>query len=322
MAKVFGNRWEVINSVGEGGQAWAYRVRDTQNASDKTFVLKRLKNHSRLARFQREIEAARRLSHEGICPVADVSLDDPAFMVTEYVSGPSLASMPQRPPLETLDLFMRLCEVVEHAHQAGVIHRDLKPDNIKVRDDQQVVVLDFGLCYFTDEDERLTETMEQVGSRFYMAPELESGRAATVTAKADVYSLGKVLYYLLSRRHLARENLEGENDLVRLNSDPQLGYVTDQLLIPALALDPNGRPEVAELRKAAANVSRLIREHYYPGIEGSLCRFCGDGHYRRWGKGVRIVLADAEMTGAYSDEHVAVLRCDSCGNVQWFSPRT
>ena len=128
-------------------------MKASRRPTDETFVLKRLKNHSRLARFQGEIEAARHLQHEGILPIVDSSLDDPAFLVTPFVSGQSLESMPRHGPLESLGLFT---------------------------------------CYFIDEDERLTETMEQVGSRFYMAPELESGRAATVTVKADVYSLGKI----------------------------------------------------------------------------------------------------------------------------------
>lgn len=180
-----------------------------------------------------------------------------------------------------------------------------------------MVVLDFGLCYFTDEEERLTETMEQVGSRFYMAPELESGRAGSVTAKADVYSLGKILYYLLSGRHLPRENLDGENSLVHLTSDRQMDFVTERLLRPALAEDPDSRPGVVELRKAAENVSRLIREHYYPGIEGSLCRFCGDGYYRRWGSHVDVRLY--ENRNVSSSESLIAVRCSSCGNVQWFA---
>jgi serine/threonine protein kinase len=319
MAMVFANRWEVIDSLGEGGQGWVYRVRDTQTAKDDAFVLKRLKNHSRLARFKREISAAIRLQHEGICQVVDFSLEDPAFVVMPFVSGKRLAEMGQIRPLEALQLFSALCDIVHYAHQASVVHRDLKPDNILVRDDSQVVVLDFGLCYFTDEEERLTETMEQVGSRFYMAPELESGRSTTVTAKADVYSLGKILYFLLSGKHLARENLGGENDLVRINSDSQLEYVNRKLLGPALAEAPQNRPDAAELRKAAENVARLITEHYYPGIERSQCRFCGDGHYRRLGHHTSVNVF--ENSNVYSDQEFVLIKCDSCGNVQWFAVR-
>jgi len=317
MATVFGNRWQVIDSLGEGGQGWVYRVRDTQTANDDAFVLKRLKNHSRLARFEREISAAIRLQHEGICQVVDFSLDSPAFLVMPFVSGKRLAEMGPVPPLEAMQLFSALCDIVHYAHQASVVHRDLKPDNILVRDDSQVVILDFGLCYFADEEERLTETMEQVGSRFYIAPELESGRATTVTAKADVYSLGKILYFLLSGKHLAREKLVGENDLVRINSDPQLEYVNRRILEPALAEAPQKRPDAAGLRRTAENVARLIREHYYPGIAGSQCRFCGDGHYQQLGHHVSLnVWENTHISGA---QELVLVKCDSCGNVQWFT---
>jgi serine/threonine protein kinase len=321
MAKLFGERWQVIDPLGEGGQGWVYHVRDTKdtsNAANTTFVLKRLKNHSRLARFKREIEALGHLDHAGICRAVDFSLDDPAFIVMPFVAGKSLALIGQQRPLDALQLFSKLCGIVGYAHEKGVVHRDLKPDNILVHVDGQIVVLDFGLCYLEDEKERLTDTMEQVGSRFYMAPELESGRANNVTSKADVYSLGKTLYFMLSGRHLARENLENENDLVHLTFDPQLRYVTQQILKPAFSEAPELRPGAIDLQKAADNVARLITEHYYPGIDGSLCRFCGDGHYRRLKSHVKLELW--ETRNICSEWNFRPFRCDSCGNVQWFTP--
>lgn len=321
MAKLFGERWQVIESLGEGGQGWVYRVRDARAACgnpNATFVLKRLKNHARIARFKREIEASARLEHPGICRAADFSLDDPPFIVMPFVPGETLTAKGQLRPLDALKLFTDLCGIVGYAHEHGVVHRDLKPDNILVDVNGQITVLDFGLCYFSDEDERLTDTMEQVGSRFYMAPELESGRANNVTAKADIYSLGKTLYFMLSGRHLARERLEDENDLVLLTFDPQLAYVTQMILKPALSQTPQHRPEVADLRKAADSVTRLITEHYYPGIEGSLCRFCGVGHYRRLASHVKLNLW--ENRNVYGEQNFVPLRCDACGNVQWFTP--
>jgi serine/threonine protein kinase len=162
--------------------------------------------------------------------------------------------------------------------------------------------------------------MEQVGSRFYVAPELESGRANNVTSKADVYSLGKTLYFMLSGRHLARETLENNNDLVHLTSDPQLAYVTQRILKPAFSEDPEQRPGAIDLQRAADNVARLISEHYYPGIEGSLCRFCGDGHYRRLESHVKLSLW--ENRNCCSELYLRPFRCDSCGNVQWFTPNS
>jgi serine/threonine protein kinase len=96
-------------------------------------------------------------------------------------------------------MFFTICYGVGHAHSEGVIHRDLKPANIFLRSDLRTpVVGDLGLCLLADQEERLTEVNEPIGARWYMAPELEDGIHLEVDAEADVYSLGKVLYWLFS----------------------------------------------------------------------------------------------------------------------------
>lgn len=315
MAKQFGGRWEVLESVDEGGQAFIYKVRDLKSAEEQVFALKRLKNLNRLDRFQKEIEACTKLQHPGIAPVLDFSLDDTPFFVTTLYEGSTLAAHKPMPAHKAIDMFLSLCDIVHYAHSQGVIHRDIKPDNIFITEKGKPVILDFGLCYFQEDDKRFTASMEQVGSRFYMAPELEAGKAESVKDKVDSYALGKVLYFMLSGRHVARESYTGDAELSVMLNNPQLRYMTEKILAVSIVEDPAKRSNVSSLRANALLVKRLLEEHFYPGQEGSICRFCGEGHYKMFSDraGIRVHHPGVERTDIF-----ALLVCDQCGNIQWF----
>lgn len=315
-ARRYGDRWEVIRPVAEGGQSHVFTVRDVRDEYPGQLVLKRLRNLRRLGRFEREINTVRQLDHPGIAPILDYSLREPAFFVTKFYAGGVLTHHAPLPPLRALDLFIQLCDIVAYAHGRGVIHRDLKPDNIVLDESGTPVVIDFGLCYLEGDDRRLTATMEQVGSRFYIAPELEGGRTESVTDKVDSYALGKTLYFLLSGKDIPREAFREENDLAKLCNDEQLGYVSDRLLAHSVVEDPAKRKSVTELGEEVRKVRRLIEEHYYPGIEGTSCRFCGEGHYGRLiDSTIRVHEPGIEHSVTFK-----ALVCDKCRNVQWFRP--
>jgi len=311
----YGDRWEIISSSGEGGQSHIFLVRDLHSKTDEQWVLKRLKNHDRVSRFEQEIKACQKLHHSGIAPILDYSLSQPAYFVTKHYPWPSLSECQPLPPLEALKIFLKLCDTVAYAHQRGVIHRDLKPENILLSENQDVVILDFGICYFEDEEHRLTETMEQVGSRFFIAPEFESGRADVVTPQADTYALGKLLYFLLSGKRIAREAFTGENDLSHLLKNPQLLYVTEKILAKAVTEHPRDRYTVPELRDAAVQVRQLISEHYYPGREGAKCRFCGERQYKK----ASTMRLHVSFPGREKNVDFDILICEHCRNVQWFN---
>jgi len=199
MATIFGDRWEIVENIGEGGQAHAFIVRDVKGDGPTVYVLKRLKNLERLERFKREIEAVRNLNHPNIVRLIDFDVDAPKpYLVTEYCSGGSLDKAEpfwKKSPVIALELFQQICEGVGFAHSQGVIHRDIKPSNIYLRNaDGPAVIGDFGICYIEQNGERLTLTEEAVGPRIFMAPELEGGRLEDISKKSDTYSLGKVLY--------------------------------------------------------------------------------------------------------------------------------
>jgi serine/threonine protein kinase len=215
--------WIRGEALGEGGQAWTYLAYRKGDEERHPFVLKVLKhksNPARLKRFEREIEVGARLTHSNVVRIEAENIEaEKPFVVMEYCAGGELQNLDlvQFPIVDKLRLFEQICEGVAHIHSNGVIHRDLKPSNIFLRDDKTAVVGDLGLCLITEQDERLTETTEAVGGRLYMAPELEDGRYEDAKPTGDIYSLGKILYWLISNkltskiaRLLAGEFVRGE----------------------------------------------------------------------------------------------------------------
>jgi serine/threonine protein kinase len=224
--------WSDLRPLGEGGQSWTYLARRSDDSDQNQYVLKRLKNKERLTRFEREIDALRKLSHPGILRIVETA--DPGespFYVAEYCEKGDLgkSDLSGKPLLDNLRLFRQVCEALAVAHDVGIIHRDLKPQNILIRGDDSIVVSDFGLCLdLNDIEERATRSSEAVGARHYIAPELEDGRSIDPKPSSDVYSLGKLLYYFLSGRSFARErHTELTYDLRKSGSAPELfSYTT------------------------------------------------------------------------------------------------
>jgi serine/threonine-protein kinase len=322
-AQKFGNRWEIIMQLGEGGQSHIFLVKDLTDQYDDNHVLKRLKNLNRIERFEQEVKAGRELSHPQIAPILDFALDEKPYFVTKQYSGPVLTALAPLQPLKALEIFIKICDAVAYAHSRGIVHRDLKPDNIILDAERNPVILDFGICYFTDENDRLTETMEQVGSRFYIAPELEDGRSISVTYSVDSYALGKILYFLLTGKIFARENYTGSNDLSTLCKNSQLDYISQRILAKSVISNPEQRSSVKELQQEAITISRLLYEHFYPGKIGSQCRFCGEGIYQPItlnGLNVWNYIQSSPNTKSPNDFRLRceAIACDACGNIQWF----
>jgi serine/threonine protein kinase len=198
--KVYGNRWRILDKIDQGGQAEIFLVQDEVHGGGH-FVLKRLINQKRVERFRNEIEAGVRLKHPNIAEVIDHDLHgERAYLVMPYYTRGSLEQAEPFHHSDTtalLEIFGKICAGAAYAHAHDVVHRDLKPANILVDDQGQPKIADFGLC-LVRELPRVTTASEAVGPRHYMAPELEDGRFDEANARCDVYSLGKVLYWLLS----------------------------------------------------------------------------------------------------------------------------
>ena len=251
-------RYRVEDVLGRGGMASVYLARDAE--LERPVAVKVLADH--LAdrpdfqdRFLREARLAAQLSHPNIVQVFDVGEEDGApYIVMECVEGSTLAQeLKERErlePEEVIDLALQICGGLEHAHAAGLVHRDIKPQNLLLRPDGTVKIADFGIARAA-ETTRLTQIGSVLGTAAYLAPEQALGEE--VTASADIYSLGCVLYELLTGRTpyvfktlpelVAKHREEAIEPLREVR--PEIPERLEAAVMHALARNPDYRPESA-----------------------------------------------------------------------------
>ena len=202
-----GRQYEVDCEIGRGGMSVVYRARDIR--LNRLIAIKVLPpelayDPAVRTRFTREAQTSAQLSHSHIVPIYDVGeVDGIAYFVMGYVTGGNLAALLAREPRQPLDEARRIiCEVADalaYAHTRGVIHRDIKPDNILLdRDTGRALVTDFGIARAMEGGTRLTQTGIAVGTPTYMSPEQAEG--SEVDGRSDIYSLGVVAYQMLTGR--------------------------------------------------------------------------------------------------------------------------
>ncbi len=221
--------YELIREIGRGGMGVVYEAR--QKGLDRSVAVKmilagHLASPELVRRFQTEARAAARLRHPNIVHIHDVGqFNGQHFFAMEYIEGPSLAQRIQQGPSDVNDaarLVSTVARAVEHLHQQGIIHRDLKPSNILLDADGQPYVTDFGLAKVFADGADVTATGVIAGTPSYMAPEQASGRRAEITPATDVYSLGAILYELLTGRPPFHEESTFDTLMAVLSGDPPM----------------------------------------------------------------------------------------------------
>jgi TolB-like protein/tRNA A-37 threonylcarbamoyl transferase component Bud32 len=253
--------YEILDEIARGGMGVIYRAR--QRHSRRIVALKRILSfhagsHDVLARFRREAESVASLDHPNILPIYDVGESDDGlpFFSMKYVAGGSLQKIGSKlhsDPRQCAQLVQKVARAVDYAHSRGILHRDLKPGNILIDDRGEPLVVDFGLAKSLDANSDLTRTLTTFGTPGYIAPEQATNAAADLASVSDVYSLGAVLFYLLT----GRPPFLGDNALVVLRQaadtdapklrsiEPSLDRELEIICARCLERDPKARYQSA-----------------------------------------------------------------------------
>ena len=248
------DRYQIIRTIGEGGMANVYLAHDT--ILDRDVAVKILRgdladDEKFVRRFQREAISASSLSHPNIVEMYDVGEDDGQYyIVMEYVEGKTLKSLVKRRGAltlpEVIDIMLQLTSAVACAHDSYIIHRDIKPQNVLIKEDGTVKITDFGIAMALNSNE-LTQTNSVMGSVHYLPPEQANGSGATI--KSDIYSLGILMFELLT----GKLPFKGENAVEiaikqmreRIPSvceiNPDIPQSIENIILKACAKNPKNR---------------------------------------------------------------------------------
>ncbi len=197
--------YELLEEIGRGGQGVVYRAR--QKSLNRTIALKVIglgqwATEAHLKRFRREAEAAANLDHPCIVPIYEVGeREGSCYFSMKFIDGGQLDEVTKRQPISArtaAELIAKLARTVHHAHEHGILHRDIKPGNVLLDRNGEPHLTDFGLARLVETESTVTRTMEVLGTPSYMAPEQAVGNNARVSRATDVYGLGAVFYQLLT----------------------------------------------------------------------------------------------------------------------------
>lgn len=267
LGRVLCERYELEEKIGSGGMAEVYRAHD--KLLDRSVAVKILHEAYRsdaefVEKFQREAQAAARLSHPNIVNVYDVGIDGiDHFMVMELIPGSSLKDkIREEGPLEIFTAVKIAKDIacgLAHAHANNLVHCDIKPHNILMTPEGHAKIADFGIARAITES-TMTYDGNVIGSVHYFSPEQAQG--GTITPKSDVYSLGIVMYEMLTNRlpfngdnalAIAKKHIE-EDPAPPISFRPQIPPMLEAIVMRAMNKDPEHRPSSFDMIQALSNI--------------------------------------------------------------------
>lgn len=275
MNKVVSGRYRIVGSIGTGGMAVVYRAWDDLRKCEVALKVLRpeyQENRDFVRRFEHEAIAASKMSHENIVKMYDVGIDgDMRYIVMEYIDGQTLKDVIQAQPNKRIApqtavrYALKILAALDHAHKMGIVHRDIKPQNILVDQSGVVKVADFGIARLVNAATgTITDTKTALGSVHYVSPEQASGQK--VDEKSDLYSLGVVLYEMLT----GTVPFDGETTvavaLKQVNEVPKsmrlihrdISRGLDEVIMKALEKDPTKRYQNA--LEMARDLKRALKQ--------------------------------------------------------------
>lgn len=273
------DRYQIIKTLGEGGMANVYLAHDTildRNVAVKVLRGDLANDEKFVRRFQREALSASSLSHPNIVEMYDVGEDDGQYyIVMEYVDGKTLKQvLKSRGHLsitEVVDIMLQLTDGMAHAHDAYIIHRDIKPQNIMILSNGMIKITDFGVATALNSTQ-LTQTNSVMGTVHYLPPEQAQGKGSTI--RSDIYSMGIMMYELLTGLvpykgdnavEIALKHLKEPLPSVR-KFNPSIPQSIENIIIRATAKNPKNRymdaREMHEDLKTALDDSRKDEKRY------------------------------------------------------------
>jgi eukaryotic-like serine/threonine-protein kinase len=286
----FGN-YELLELIGEGGMGVVYKA--WQGALNRTVAVKMLRSgslagDSEVKRFRSEARAAAKLQHPNVVAIHEVGEHEGRLYFTmDYIQGPNLAEVVHGAPLsaERAARYVKtIAEAVHYAHQQGILHRDLKPANILLDSNDQPRITDFGLAKQVESDAALTLSGAVLGTPSYMPPEQATGRGKEIGPACDVYSLGAIIYDLLTGRPPFRADTPLDTLLQVVEAapapprllNPKVPRDLETICLKCLAKDPGQRYQTAQA--LAEDLGRALKHEPIRarpiGRLGRLRRWC------------------------------------------------
>lgn len=281
IGKKLDGRYEIHELIGVGGMANVYRCTDT--IDDREVAVKILKdeflnNEEFIRRFKNESKAIAMLSHPNIVRVYDVSFGDMIqYIVMEYIDGITLKEYIEMQGVlnwkEVVHFTTQILKALQHAHERGIVHRDIKPQNIMLLQNGTIKVTDFGIARFSDKATR-TMTEQAIGSVHYIAP--EQARGDVTDGKSDIYSVGVMLYEMLTGKLPFEADSAVSVALMQLQSTPAMPRVInpkipvglEQITMKAMQKNPKDRYQSAvellnDLERFRLNPSVTFGYNYF-----------------------------------------------------------